>query len=70
MARITELYDNVKMLVFSSEPWKLLGTHALAINEDIQYALVKCTYKDDVNEDRVEYLLLAEKRIAEFTARA
>ena len=69
------------MLVFCSEPWKLLGTNvsllhrpflqAIAINEKIQYALVKCTYKSDKGEAaETEYLILAEKRIAEFSARA
>ncbi len=25
-AKVSELYDDVKMLVFCTEPWKLLGT--------------------------------------------
>ena len=66
-----DLYDDVKILVFCSEPWKLLGTQAIAINEKIQYALVKCTYKEQDKEEMViEYLILAEKRISEFMARA
>jgi isoleucyl-tRNA synthetase len=65
--KINELYENVKLLVFCTEPWKLLGTQAIAINEKILYALVKCTYK--YPEPHSEYLILAEKRIGEFLAR-
>ena len=36
----------------------------------MQYALVKCTYKGGRQEEHSEYLLLAEKRIAEFMARS
>ena len=67
-SKISSLYDNVKLLVFCTDPWKLIGTQAVAINEKIMYALVKCTYKGD--EDREpEYLIIAEKRIGEFLAR-
>jgi isoleucyl-tRNA synthetase len=67
LQKISDLYDNVKMVVFCEEPWRLLGAHALAINDKLQYALVKCTYN---NKESSEYLIMAEKRIAEFQARA
>jgi isoleucyl-tRNA synthetase len=66
--KINRLYDNVKLLVFCTEPWKLIGTQAVAINEKIMYALVKCTYKGEEDRDP-EYLIIAEKRIGEFLAR-
>ena len=66
--KISDLYDKVKLLVFCTEPWKLIGTQAVAINEKIMYALVKCTYKGDEDRDP-EYLIIAEKRIGEFLAR-
>jgi isoleucyl-tRNA synthetase len=70
-SKISQLYDDVKMLVFATEPWKLMGAQAIAINDKIMYALVKCTYKGhQVGEDsHSEYLILAEKRIGEFLAR-
>ena len=68
-SKISQLYDNVKLLVFATEPWKLVGTQAIAINEKIMYALVKCSYKSDASEREPEYLIMAEKRIGEFLAR-
>lgn len=72
LSKISELYDNVQLLVFCEEPWRLLGAQALAINDKLQYALIKCTYKSASDGEILssEYLLLAEKRIAEFQARA
>ncbi|CDW87946.1 isoleucyl-trna synthetase [Stylonychia lemnae] len=59
--QIRQMYPEAKFLVFSTEPWKLMGTHAIAVNDGISYAL--CSYKD-------EYLIMAEKRIAEMQIRA
>ncbi len=67
-SKISQLYDHVHLLVFCTEPWKLIGTQAVAINEKITYALVKCSYKGEEDRDP-EYLILAEKRIGEFLAR-
>jgi isoleucyl-tRNA synthetase len=47
-------------LVFTTEPWTLTGTHAVAVNEKLIYALGK--WQD-------EYLIIAEKRIGEFLVR-
>lgn len=59
--KIRSLYPDAKLLVFSPEPWKLLGAHAAAINQNLSYSLVK--YED-------EYLILADKRLSEFQVRA
>ena len=48
------------MLVFTEDAWQLCAAQAVAINENLSYALVK--YKS-------EYLILAEKRIGEFVSR-
>jgi isoleucyl-tRNA synthetase len=58
--KIRELFPEAKLLVFTSEPWTLTGTHAVAVNEKVLYALGK--WKD-------EHLIIAEKRIGEFLAR-
>jgi isoleucyl-tRNA synthetase len=42
-SKLGDMYENVKMLVFCQEPWKLLGTQGIAINDKIMYALIKCT---------------------------
>ena len=70
-SKLGDMYENVKMLVFCQEPWKLLGTQGIAINDKIMYALIKCTYKSpgSLDEPHTEYLILAEKRIGEFLAR-
>ena len=50
------MYPTAKLLVFCNEPWKLIGTNAVAVNEKVLYAIVK------LGE---EYLIVAEKRLAE-----
>ena len=58
--KFKSLYPEAKLLVFCTEPWKLTGTHGVAINEGLTYALGKFGE---------EYLIMAEKRIAEFVMR-
>ena len=59
--KVGELYENTKLLVFTSEPWHILAGKAVALNEKLQYALIRY--------DHNEYLILAEKRLGEFKAR-
>lgn len=33
--KVGELYENVKLLVFATEPWHLLGGKAVALNEKL-----------------------------------
>ena len=38
---IKELYPDTKMLVFCTEPWKITGMNAAALNENLLYILAK-----------------------------
>lgn len=39
--KIRTLYPDTKLLVFNTEPWKLTGTQAVAVNEKLTYTLGK-----------------------------
>lgn len=53
-------YPNAKLLLWTEDCWKLEGANAVAFNPAIGYLLVK---------HDSDYLILAEKRLGEFTAR-
>jgi isoleucyl-tRNA synthetase len=57
---VQELYPDAKALVFCSEPWRVVGMNAAAINENVVYVLTK--WQD-------EYLIVAEKRLGELQMR-
>ena len=55
-SNIQKLYTDAKVLVFCTEPWKVLGMNAVALNESILYVLAKW---------RDEYVIVAEQRLGE-----
>ena len=57
---IQELYPDAKLLVFCTEPWKVTGMKAVALNENILYVLAK--------HDQ-DYVIVAEKRLGELQMR-
>ena len=58
--KIQDLYPEAKVLVFCTEPWHVTGMNAACINENILYVLAKW---------RKEYVIVAEKRLAELEMR-
>lgn len=57
---IKEMYPDIKLLVFCSEPWQIAGMNAAGVNEGISYVLAK--WND-------EYIIAAEKRLPELQMR-
>lgn len=54
------MYPEAKLLVFCTEPWKMVGMNSVAINEHILYVLAKW---------RNEYVIMAEHRLGELQIR-
>lgn len=48
---------DISVLAFVNEPWKLTSTHALAVNPEVRYTLIKSS--------RNEYLIVAHERVGE-----
>ena len=57
---IRQLYPDAKVLVFATEPWKIMAMKGVCLNENITYTLAK--WKN-------EYVILATKRIGELMMR-
>ena len=53
---IRDLYPDARVLVFCTEPWKVMGMNAACLNENLLYVLAK--WQD-------EYVIVAERRLAE-----
>ena len=57
---LASLYPQAKLLVFAPEPWKMLATKSVAVNDKMTYVLAKW---------RDEYVIVAEKRLGELQLR-
>jgi len=54
-------YGTIKLVAFVKEPWRMVGTHALAINPNQKYGLIKKSNR--------EYLIVAVDRVSEISTR-
>ena len=57
---IRKMYPEAKLLVFCTEPWKMIGMNSVALNEKVLYVLAKCG-KD--------FVIVAEHRLGELQLR-